>query len=64
VHSQVAEKNIANAKAHGKPIPEITDPYGMKYSELIPVLTKAIQEQQEQIVKLQEEIATLKSIKK
>lgn len=64
VHSHVSEAQIANAKANGKPIPEITDPYAMKYSELIPVLTKAIQEQQEQILLLQTEIARMKASKK
>jgi hypothetical protein len=36
------------------------EPLGMKYAELIPVLTKAIQEQQSLIEKLQIEIEKLK----
>lgn len=63
VHSTVSAEKISNAKANGKPVPEITDPYGMKYNELIPVLTKAIQEQQSQIDALQEEIRKLKEIR-
>jgi hypothetical protein len=63
VHSFTTEKQLANAKANGKPIPAITDPYAMKYNELIPVLTKAIQEQQEQIELLKKEIELLKAKK-
>jgi len=33
---------------------------GLNYSELIPVLIKGIQEQQEEIEKLKEEVASLK----
>lgn len=64
VHSFASEEQLANAKANGKPIPAITDPYAMKYTELIPVLTKAIQEQQAQIELLQKEIELLKANKK
>ena len=34
--------------------------YGVKYGEIIPILTKAIQEQQEMISTLQKEVKTLK----
>lgn len=60
VHSKVSAEKISNARANGKPIPKITDPYGLKYSELIPVLTKAIQEQQTEIDALKEEIRLMK----
>ena len=60
VHSQISQQQIDNAKSAGKPIPAITDPYGMRYAELIPLLTKAIQEQQEKIEQLEKEIKSLK----
>jgi len=60
VHSVVSAATIEAARASGKPVPAITDPYGMKYSELIPVLTKAIQEQQQKIEELEKEILLLK----
>lgn len=59
VHSQVSEETIRNAKEIGKPVPEITDPYGMKYTEMIPVLTKAIQEQNEMIELLKQQVQSL-----
>jgi hypothetical protein len=62
-HTSASEAYLAEAKANGKPIPAITDPYGMKYVELIPVLTKAIQEQQQQIELLKKEIEVLKKRK-
>ncbi len=40
--------------------PEGTDRLGVYYSDLIPVLIKAIQEQEEKIIQLQEEIELLK----
>lgn len=60
VHSQVTEEEIANAKANHKPVPAITDPYGMKYTEIIPVLVKAVQEQQAEIVSLKNQLEELK----
>ncbi|MBL0358903.1 MAG: tail fiber domain-containing protein [Chitinophagaceae bacterium] len=63
VHSQVTPQQIEQAIAVGKPVPAITDPYGIKYSELIPVLTKAIQEQQLKIEQLEKELFFLKSKK-
>jgi hypothetical protein len=41
-----------------------TDTYGMKYTELIPVLTKAIQEQQAMIEELKKQVAELQAAKK
>jgi Chaperone of endosialidase len=40
-----------------------TDTYGMKYTELIPVLTKAIQEQQAMIEELKKQVAELQAKK-
>ena len=62
VHSSLTEAQLERAKAKNRPVPEIRDPYGMKYSEMIPVLTKAIQEQQQQIEELKKEISILKSV--
>jgi hypothetical protein len=50
-----------------KVIPEVVQTdnpqqYGMSYSELIPVLTRAVQEQQEMIKKQGEEIEDLKKM--
>jgi trimeric autotransporter adhesin len=42
-------------------VPTNGDPMGMKYTELIPVLVKAIQEQQKQIDDLKKENAAIKS---
>jgi len=42
-----------------QPASEFPDTYGVKYSELIPVLVKAIQEQQAQIEQLKQEIKQL-----
>ena len=39
-----------------------TEHLGVNYSELIPILTKAIQEQQEMIEALEEEVAELKGL--
>lgn len=60
VHSVVSEESLKIKRENNRPIPAITDPYGMKYNELIPVLTKAIQEQQAQIEELKREIEQLK----
>jgi hypothetical protein len=56
VHSQITDKEIEQAKKAGKPVPALKDPYGMNYSEIIPVLVKAIQEQQKMIEDLQQQI--------
>lgn len=61
VHDHISDAQIARAKAAHKDVPQIQDPYGMKYSEIIPVLTKAIQEQQQMITKLQKEVEALKA---
>ncbi|MBS1611607.1 MAG: tail fiber domain-containing protein, partial [Bacteroidetes bacterium] len=45
----------------GKLPNEYADAYGVKYAEFIPVLTKAIQEQQALIDQLQKEIEILKA---
>jgi hypothetical protein len=42
---------------------ETKENLGMNYGELIPVLIRAMQEQQKQIEKLQEEILVLKATK-
>lgn len=60
VHDQVTDQQRAEATAAGKPVSALTDPYGMKYNELIPVLTKAIQEQQQKIEQLEKELQLLK----
>ena len=66
VHDYVSDKQIEEIKAMNRVVPEIRDPYGMNYSEMIPVLTKAIQEQQAlieqqntQIAKLQQQVNLL-----
>jgi len=61
VHSRVSAEIIQRAKDAGKPVAAITDPYGMKYNELIPVLAKAIQEQQQKIEQLEKELLQLKT---
>ncbi|MDR0792222.1 MAG: tail fiber domain-containing protein [Chitinophagaceae bacterium] len=40
-----------------------TDTYSLRYNDFIPILTKAIQEQQKQIEELKAEVKTLKTIK-
>jgi hypothetical protein len=52
IHSYITDKEIEQAVAVGKPAPELKDPYGMNYSEIIPVLVKAVQEQQQTINEL------------
>ncbi len=66
VHEHVSDKQIEEIKAMHRVVPEVRDPYGMNYSEMIPVLTKAIQEQQAlieqqnaQIAKLQQQVNML-----
>jgi hypothetical protein len=63
VHSRMTESQRKRALKAGKPVPAITDPYGMRYEEIIPVLTKAIQEQQAKIELLEKEISQLKAAK-
>lgn len=46
VHSHVSDAQIEQARKAGKPAPTLKDPYGMNYSEIIPVLVKGIQDQQ------------------
>ncbi len=62
-HDFITPEQIKQAVEAGKPAPKYTDIYGMKYVELIPVLTKAIQEQQQQIEDLKKEIQQLKGNK-
>ncbi|MFN8286875.1 MAG: tail fiber domain-containing protein [Chitinophagales bacterium] len=62
-HDFITQAEIDAAVKAGKPAPKYTDIYGMKYVELIPVLTKAIQEQQQQIEDLKKEIQNLKNNK-
>lgn len=59
VHSVASDEEIRNAADAGKGEVE-KDSYGVKYAEIIPVLVKAIQDQQAQIEKLQSEINALK----
>lgn len=49
VHDQITQEQIANAKKYKGIDITNTDTYGVKYSEIIPVLVKAIQEQQAEI---------------
>ncbi|HOY31047.1 MAG TPA: tail fiber domain-containing protein [Bacteroidales bacterium] len=56
----VVHTQIEIDKETDQPGSEYPDAYGVKYSELIPVLVKAIQEQQAQIELLKQEIKTLK----
>ncbi|MBK7212375.1 MAG: tail fiber domain-containing protein [Bacteroidales bacterium] len=59
VHSVASAEEIRNAAEAGKGEIE-KDSYGVKYAEIIPVLVKAIQDQQAQIEKLQSEINSLR----
>ncbi|NVO19044.1 MAG: tail fiber domain-containing protein [Bacteroidetes bacterium] len=59
VHSYVSQEEIDKAALAGRGNIE-PDNYGVKYSELIPVLVKAIQDQQSQIEELKKEVETLK----
>ena len=61
VHDKLTADDIKSLEAAGKPIPEITDPYGVKYSELIPVLVKSIQEQQAIIEAMRMEMDQMKA---
>jgi hypothetical protein len=59
VHSYTSEEEIQLARKE-KGIELDRETYGVKYTELIPVLVKAIQEQQALIEKMQKEIDELK----
>ncbi len=59
VHTIISDSEIEEAMKAGRGNLE-KDTYGVKYNEILPVLVKAIQEQQEQIEKLQKEIEALK----
>lgn len=61
VYAKMTDAEKRELEALGLPIPGQTDNYGIKYAELIPVLTKAIQEQQILIQELKSEIQLLKS---
>ncbi|MBP7679849.1 MAG: tail fiber domain-containing protein [Saprospiraceae bacterium] len=58
-HNQLSREGEEEMKKANIPVPEITDPYGMNYTELIPVLVKAIQDQQKIIENLQQRVAEL-----
>lgn len=60
VHVVTPQEAINNAKAAGKEdLPE--DVYGVKYAEIVPVLVKAIQDQQQIINELQERVRKLEN---
>ncbi len=59
VHSYTSDEEIRNAR-EVKGIELDRESYGVKYTELIPVLVKAIQEQQALIEKMQQQINDLK----
>ena len=52
---------IANPNKPDAPVSELEELYGMRYTELIPVLTKAIQDQQEIINALTERVEALEA---
>lgn len=58
-HQQMTPAEIEQCKRNGQAVPEITDPYGINYIALTPVLVKAIQEQQALIQQLQQRIEAL-----
>lgn len=60
VHSYTSDEEIQNARKE-KGIELDRETYGVKYTELIPVLVKAIQEQQALIEKMQQQINDLKA---
>jgi hypothetical protein len=60
IHSYVSPEEIKNASEAGKGEIE-PDSYGVKYAEIVPVLVKAIQEQQAQIEQLKKELNDLKN---
>lgn len=59
VHTYTSDEEIRNAR-ETKGIELDRESYGVKYTELIPVLVKAIQEQQALIEKMQQQINDLK----
>jgi hypothetical protein len=59
VHSITSREEIENAR-NEKGIELEPETYGVKYSELIPVMVKAVQEQQEMIEKQQQENSALR----
>ena len=56
VHETISQQEIDNAKKQKGIDITNADTYGVKYSEIIPVLVKAIQEQQAEIENLKAEI--------
>lgn len=60
-HEEMSEKMKADFAKEGKTLPTITDPYGVNYADMAPILVKAIQEQQKLIEELKKEIELLKS---
>ena len=60
VHDHITDKEIEAAKSVGKPVPQIKDPYGMNYSEITPVLVKAVQELNEKNNTQQQQLEELK----
>jgi Chaperone of endosialidase len=61
-HTVLTENDLADLRKSGKPMPEITDPYGINYTAITPVLVKGMQEQQAKIEHLEAEIAELKRL--
>jgi Chaperone of endosialidase len=61
-HHQLSEEELNQIRKSGKPMPEITDPYGIDYTSITPVLVKGMQEQQAKIEHLEAEIAELKQL--
>ena len=58
-HDTFSSTQVNRWKEEGRAVPN-NDVYSMANSDLIPVLVKAIQEQQQLILKLQEEVNELK----
>ena len=54
-HHYITDEEMAQYKAAGKPTPEISDPYGVNYQTLTPILVKAVQEQQAMIELLRQQ---------
>jgi Chaperone of endosialidase len=59
-HDVLTENDLNALRESGKPTPEITDPYGINYTAITPVLVKGMQEQQAKIEQLEKELAELK----
>jgi hypothetical protein len=62
VHNKITQEEVASAKKDKGIDITATDTYGVKYSELTPVLVKAIQEQQKIINDLQKQVDDLKAL--